>query len=453
MATYPDTVERWRPLVAKYFKPEDVDKALYVISGESGGNPGAVGDGGDSGGLFQLNAGGLGAGMTNDQKFDPETNIRVAAQAVYGGSGWRPWGEGTEIYDYPYDPATGKGYFGALGHNPYPGGSSRNIDGDIPSFLGPDVVSQIEGERTSLADGGVVSRDPGTLRASLDTARDALDTKRVAWDSAKATSTDPLKVGDGGIVMAWQSATVDPALMARLNEEADPIKRAALAEALGVDENGGKWIPLSPDDPRSKAYAEFSTAQDAYDRALADFKFSEQYDKQKTTAESYLNSAEGQKSTEITRQFRDFEDRASLFSDLLAAEQDFNFNADKQNVARASAEADGTVAPGFFGYAASITGPSMLSSILRPSLPDYVRPDYRLNTSVGLPGPQGFDDENFTPDGLPKFAEGTSPDIRDYRIPPDIAEMIGTPIDVPVGRLNLPVKPWPWGAQPQGVMR
>jgi len=117
-------VEQWRPLVEKYFRPEDVEKALYVMNIESGGQPGALGDGVASGGLFQLNDQGLGAGMTNEQKFDPETNIRVAAQAVYGGSGWRPWGEGTEIYDYPYDPSTGLGYFGALGHHPYQAGSA-----------------------------------------------------------------------------------------------------------------------------------------------------------------------------------------------------------------------------------------------------------------------------------------------------------------------------------------
>jgi hypothetical protein len=54
---------------------------------------------------------------------DPEFNIRYAAQQL-GAAERRSgltWGEGTEKYDHPYDPATGTGYFGALGHNPYPG--------------------------------------------------------------------------------------------------------------------------------------------------------------------------------------------------------------------------------------------------------------------------------------------------------------------------------------------
>lgn len=121
---YAPEVERWRPLVQKYFRPEDVDKALYVIAYESSGNPSIKAGGNeDSYGLFQLNSGGLGAGMSVQARQDPETNVRVAAQAVYGGSGWSPWGEGTEVYDYPYDPKTGKGRFGALGNHPYGGGS------------------------------------------------------------------------------------------------------------------------------------------------------------------------------------------------------------------------------------------------------------------------------------------------------------------------------------------
>lgn len=114
---YPPAVEKWRPLIEKYFRPEDVDKALYVINGESGGNPKANGDSGSSIGLFQMNmAGGLGTGSNQAQLEDPEYNIKLAAQAVYGGSGWGPWGEGTSYQ--------GK-KFGALGNNPYPGPNAR----------------------------------------------------------------------------------------------------------------------------------------------------------------------------------------------------------------------------------------------------------------------------------------------------------------------------------------
>lgn len=110
-----DAVEKWRPLVSQYFRPEDVDKALYVIKGESGGNPSikAAVPSEQSWGLFQLNiGGGLGTGHTPQQLQDPETNIKIASQAVYGGSGWSPWGENNTF--------EGKS-FGALGAKPYPG--------------------------------------------------------------------------------------------------------------------------------------------------------------------------------------------------------------------------------------------------------------------------------------------------------------------------------------------
>lgn len=124
---YSASVEKWRKLVEKYFKPEDVDKALYVIQGESGGNPTIAGDGGNSIGLFQMNmGGGLGTGSTVEQLSDPEYNIKLAAQAVYGGSGWGPWGEGRLYQGKP---------FGALGNNPYPGSTNARapVGGAIQS--------------------------------------------------------------------------------------------------------------------------------------------------------------------------------------------------------------------------------------------------------------------------------------------------------------------------------
>ena len=134
---YSANVEKWRPIVEKYFKPEDVDKALYVISGESGGNPLASGDGGSSIGLFQMNmSGGLGTGSTAEQLQDPEYNIKLAAQAVYGGSGWGPWGEGRLYEGKP---------FGALGNNPYPG--STNARTPVGG-----AISQIQSQTEPVTD-------------------------------------------------------------------------------------------------------------------------------------------------------------------------------------------------------------------------------------------------------------------------------------------------------------
>ena len=135
MARYSPSVERWRALLERYFAPEDVDKALYVMQGESGGDPMASGDGGASIGLFQLNDDGLGSGMSARQRLDPETNIRVAADAVYGGSGWRPWGEGV----------TYKGKrFGVLGARPYRGPTEPSEPTEPGSLPTGDMADDIE---------------------------------------------------------------------------------------------------------------------------------------------------------------------------------------------------------------------------------------------------------------------------------------------------------------------
>lgn len=114
---YSQSVEQWRPLVAKYFPPELVDKALYVIQGESGGNPTIRGDGGVAIGLFQIHDGTSISGRPNAEVLsNPEENIKYAAQQLgAAGGNWGAWGEGTTYNGQK---------FGALGNNPYPGGAS-----------------------------------------------------------------------------------------------------------------------------------------------------------------------------------------------------------------------------------------------------------------------------------------------------------------------------------------
>lgn len=94
MATpFPPEVERWRPLIARYFPPEEVDRALWVVWHESGGDPGIAsrfnaGGGEDSHGLFQinLNAHPTMRGKTND----PEAATAYAAK-LFADQGWKPW--------------------------------------------------------------------------------------------------------------------------------------------------------------------------------------------------------------------------------------------------------------------------------------------------------------------------------------------------------------------------
>ena len=83
---YPPEVEQWRGLVAQYFKPADVDKALHVIKYESGGQSIDQYGGGPARGLFQIEDGTAHPGRpTREQLLMPEFNVAYAAQMVYGG--------------------------------------------------------------------------------------------------------------------------------------------------------------------------------------------------------------------------------------------------------------------------------------------------------------------------------------------------------------------------------
>lgn len=80
-------VERWRPLVQKYFPADLVEQALAVMQCESGGNPDAVNRYSGASGLFQFLKGtwaiaSYRAGWGGYSRFDPEANIASAAWLV-----------------------------------------------------------------------------------------------------------------------------------------------------------------------------------------------------------------------------------------------------------------------------------------------------------------------------------------------------------------------------------
>lgn len=138
------------------------------------------------------------------------------------------------------------------------------------------------------------------------------------------------------------------------------------------------------------------------------------------SVKSYAAS-EQDKSAEITRQFKDFDARADSLYDLMDAEQAYGMNADDQNIQNLKAQKDLGMAVNPGGWYSKQPMSSALSNILAPSLPDYVRPDYRQNASVGLPGAQGFDDPDYNSYGMPAYATGTDP--------------------------NQQPRPWPWPAR------
>lgn len=89
-------VEDWRPLVEQFFAPRHVQRALQVITCESGGRADAKNPSSTASGLFQ-HLGSLWpersakAGWGGADVFDPVANVAVAAWLVYEDGGWSHW--------------------------------------------------------------------------------------------------------------------------------------------------------------------------------------------------------------------------------------------------------------------------------------------------------------------------------------------------------------------------
>lgn len=88
-------VEQWRGLVSKYFPTVEVDRALVVMSCESGGVYSAKNPVSSASGLFQILRLWWGG---NIDPFDPEANIKMAAsiwrqgnRRAGSGSNWGHW--------------------------------------------------------------------------------------------------------------------------------------------------------------------------------------------------------------------------------------------------------------------------------------------------------------------------------------------------------------------------
>lgn len=173
MAMYPPEVERWRAKVRQVFGPENEDKWLYLINGESGGDFQSVGDEGIAYGLFQSHY--IQPGTSVDEQFRDAKRL-YDSDISRGGSGFRDWGEGTEKYDHPYNPETGTGYFGALGHKPYPGNQALNARGPLDAG---DVTSP---QGTTFKD-TVLNRTPRQGRSI----NDILAERRGSGGSSKQT--------------------------------------------------------------------------------------------------------------------------------------------------------------------------------------------------------------------------------------------------------------------------
>ena len=94
--TYSGGVEQWRPLVATYFRPDDVDRALRIMECESGGVASAANKSSSARGLFQhlgkyWVARSAAAGFAGVSIFDPTANVATAAWLRDQPGGWLHW--------------------------------------------------------------------------------------------------------------------------------------------------------------------------------------------------------------------------------------------------------------------------------------------------------------------------------------------------------------------------
>lgn len=84
-------VEQWRGLVATYFPAGEVERALCIMTFESGGNPNAY-NSSTATGLMQVKAFWAESfGYVPNDLFVPEINIKVAAGIQATATGWMHW--------------------------------------------------------------------------------------------------------------------------------------------------------------------------------------------------------------------------------------------------------------------------------------------------------------------------------------------------------------------------
>ena len=241
----------------------------------------------------------------------------------------------------------------------------------------------------------------------------------------------------------WIASSPDPVREGKSGPEIykTTVGSKTLNEDGQVEMSGGDgaWVPLSPQDRGWQLWNQ--AQQEAEDLKLGDYIGGAGAG----AGQSYV-SAEGDKQDEVTRQFKDFLARAKGTYDLMDSERSYAMAGDDQNIQNQTAMRAGNLNEAWATPYADVRGPG-LSSVIRPSLPNYLSPDYRMNDAVGLGGGEGFNDPQYDEYGMPLYATGTDPmsDPALANIPPDLLAMVGQPLAVPPDGSPPSGKPWPWG--------
>lgn len=403
---FPPEVEQWRGLVSQYFPSNLVDKALWVIQYESGGNPSAAGDGGVARGLFQIQDSRAFSSRPSAAWLDnPENNIAYAAQTLGAAKGnFAPWGENNSYQGKP---------FGALGNHPFPEGqvsaqSSYMSNPELTRHFGsnpPNPESALNaparaphpaGTTVTAGPRAQAQGNPEQQLYNLATLRDQ------AWNAF-----DQYIYSQGGrLVPNYNNGMV---LLAEDMETNDPQGTALLQSALGYDQ-------------------QFDRLSSLFESGL--------YSMGKTSAATYYD-AEPDKAAEAEREYNDYLQRVSDIFNIESAEgkrateieQAASAASDQHIKAKEAAKLGIAIPDATFRFPGQEEGKSFRTGI-RETLKGRTAPAFHpLTFESGWRG-GGYTPPNFGPAGLPDYSQipeghiplgpaGFTPEqyIQDYLLP------------------------------------
>lgn len=247
-----ETIEQ---LIRRIAAEEGVDQDLAVAMArqESSLNPRAVGDNGDSVGLFQLNRNGMGAGM-GDARYDPETNARVALRslaATIRANPNRDPGTLAAMSQRPYDAAGYARSINAMlsgGRGLPHTGSPFDPNGGAPVATNTNEITQREAEVSRLEEEARIARaNAQAARESAATLRDSSVTSSYDPEEAAKRDKQAEKFEADAKSLERQLATARTALGKAKDTAGRPTSGQAASPYINADSGDPVLIKRGPD--------------------------------------------------------------------------------------------------------------------------------------------------------------------------------------------------------------
>jgi hypothetical protein len=289
----------------------------------------------------------------------------------------------------------------------------------MPDSEVKDAVGRIA--RLSTIVGGVLpdfvedaaEERPSTLATNpnRDEARRIFQEADDAWFEYQLDHPGTYVTKDGRVVRKERTEKkpppdMDPALAHLWDGDAEEVE-------VEVPEGQKFWTTLQKAErDLERAETKYKDEKEAEKDKAKSYKDSEAsaraYAEAERAAEKYEFEKSERKPNETERQLADFLSRADAYYDYQDQERDYaeeaqTLNRETQDWARDT----GAPVGGETWFGSSMPGPRM-SSMIYPTIPAEVTPDYRLNEEVGLPGGSGFNYPKLGDQIIgPRYAQGT----------------------------------------------